>query len=76
MMGIGFETVSQVVAGLLIGWLFDHLRGHGDIGILVGGATGSLVGIFSLVRNAWKLNASMDAASRRTPRKPPADTQL
>ena len=26
MMGIGFESVSQVGAGLLIGWLIDHLR--------------------------------------------------
>ena len=66
MMGIGFEAVSQVVAGLLLGWLWDHWRG-GQLGVIIGGAAGVLVGVLSLVKSAWKLNAELDrsAAKRR-----------
>jgi F0F1-type ATP synthase assembly protein I len=66
MMGIGFEAVSQVVAGLLLGWLWDQWRGS-EIGVIVGGAAGVLVGVLSLVKSAWKLNAELDrsAAKRR-----------
>jgi F0F1-type ATP synthase assembly protein I len=62
MMGIGLETSSQVAAGVLLGWLFDRWRGQGDWGVIVGGASGVLVGIYSLVRNAWRLNAELDRA--------------
>jgi len=67
MMGIGFESVSQVGAGLLIGWLIDRWRGHGDLGVIIGGAAGVLVGVVSLVRSAWKMNTELDrsAAERR-----------
>jgi len=66
MMGIGFEAVSQVAAGLLLGWLWDKWRG-GQMGVIVGGAAGVLVGVVLLVRSAWKLNAELDrnAAHRR-----------
>lgn len=64
MMGIGFEAVSQVVAGLLLGWLWDHWRGT-KIGIIVGGAAGVLVGVFSLVKSAWKLNAELDRSAAK-----------
>ncbi len=64
MMGIGFEAVSQVVAGLLLGWLWDQWRG-GQVGVIVGGAAGVLVGVLSLVKSAWKLNAELDRTSSR-----------
>ena len=64
MMGIGFEAVSQVVAGLLLGWLWDQWRG-GQVGVSVGGAAGGLVGVLSLVKSAWKLNAELDRTSSR-----------
>jgi F0F1-type ATP synthase assembly protein I len=64
MMGIGFESVSQVAAGLLLGWLWDTWRG-GQTGVLVGGAVGVLVGVLSLVKNAWKLNAELDRNAER-----------
>jgi F0F1-type ATP synthase assembly protein I len=41
MMGIGFESVSQVGAGLLIGWLIDRWRGQGDWGVTIGSAAGA-----------------------------------
>jgi F0F1-type ATP synthase assembly protein I len=66
MMGIGFEAVSQVAAGLLLGFLWDKWRGT-ETGVVVGGAIGVLVGVISLVKSAWKLNAELDrnAARRR-----------
>ncbi len=65
MMGIGFESVSQVGAGLLIGWLIDRWRGQGQWGVVIGGAAGVLVGVVSLVRNAWKMNAELDRSAQR-----------
>ena len=64
MMGIGFEVVSQVGAGLLLGWLWDHWKG-GQWGVVVGGAAGVLVGTVSLVKSAWKLNAELDRKAAR-----------
>jgi len=64
MMGIGFEAVSQVSAGLLLGWLWDRWRG-GDKGVIIGGAAGVLVGVLSLVKSAWKLNAELDRSAAR-----------
>jgi F0F1-type ATP synthase assembly protein I len=65
MMGIGLETTSQVAAGVFLGWLFDRWRGQGSVGIAVGGGLGVLVGVVSLVRNAWRLNAQLDRAARK-----------
>jgi F0F1-type ATP synthase assembly protein I len=65
MMGIGLETTSQVAAGVFFGWLVDRWRGQGSVGIAVGGGLGVLVGVISLVRNAWRLNAQLDRAGRK-----------
>ena len=64
MMGIGFEVVSQVGAGLLLGWLWDRWK-ESHWGVVVGGAAGVLVGTVSLVKSAWKLNAELDRAAER-----------
>ncbi len=64
MMGVGFEVVSQVGAGLLLGWLWDRWQG-GQWGVVVGGSAGVLVGVLSLVKSAWKINAELDKAAAR-----------
>ena len=64
MMGVGFEVVSQVAAGLLLGWLWDRWQG-GQWGVVVGGSAGVLVGVLSLVKSAWKINAELDKAAAR-----------
>ena len=64
MMGIGFEAVSQVAAGLLLGWLWDTWQGSKN-GVVIGGAAGVLVGVLSLVKSAWKLNAELDRSAAR-----------
>ena len=73
MMGIGFESVSQVGAGLLIGWLIDRWRGQGDWGVTIGSAAGVLVGVYTLVRSAWKMNAELDRRPPERRNKEPHD---
>ena len=66
MMGIGWEFISQVVAGLLLGWLVDWGFSTKPWGILCGLGAGLVVGMWSFLRSALRLNASLPAV-----RKPP-----
>lgn len=68
MLGLGFQVVSEVGAGLLLGWLIQWATGW-KWSIAVGGMIGIVVGLTTLVRSAWKMNASLDAA-RSKPRPP------
>jgi F0F1-type ATP synthase assembly protein I len=60
MAGVGMQVASEVVAGTLLGWLFDYWRGHGHAGVLVGSVCGICVGLFSLIRQSLRLNALLD----------------
>jgi F0F1-type ATP synthase assembly protein I len=79
MAGMGFQVASEVAAGTLLGWLFDKWRGSGNIGVIVGASAGILVGLWSLIRNAYKLNRELDAVSPKRerieypPEPPPSD---
>jgi hypothetical protein len=81
MAGIGMQVASEVVAGTLLGWLFDYWRGHGHVGVLVGSVCGICVGLFSLIRQSLRLNAMLDRTaplagrgqSIPPPRQPSAD---
>ena len=64
MLGLGFQVVSEVGAGLLGGWLLHWATGW-RWGIVVGGAAGIVVGLYTLIRSAWKLNAGLEASERR-----------
>ena len=68
MLGLGFQVVSEVGAGLLLGWLIQWATGW-KWSIAVGGVVGIVVGLTTLVRSAWKMNASLDSA-RSKPRSP------
>ena len=58
--GLGMEVAAQVAAGALLGWLFDRLRGSGQTGLLVGSVIGIVVGLWSLIRGALKLNRELE----------------
>ena len=59
--GLGMEVAGAVVAGALLGWGFDHLRGKAaSTGLLVGSLMGIVVGMWSLIRGALKLNRLLD----------------
>jgi F0F1-type ATP synthase assembly protein I len=68
MAGMGFQMVSEVAAGTLLGWLFDRWRGTGNVGVIVGASAGIIVGLWSLIRNAFKLNRELDAVSPKRER--------
>jgi len=65
MLGLGFQVVSEVGAGLLLGWLIQWATAW-KWSIVVGGSIGIVVGLTTLVRSAWKLNAGMDSKGQGT----------
>ena len=76
MAGIGMQVASEVAAGVLLGWLFDYWRGHGTIGVIIGACAGIGVALWSLIRNALRLNRELDrtapTAGRGKPLNPPS----
>ena len=66
--GLGMEVATQVGAGALLGWLFDRWQDTAPKGLLVGAAIGIVVGLWSLIKGALKLNRALDreAPRRRT----------
>lgn len=64
MLGLGFQVVSEVGAGLLLGWLVKWATGW-QWAIAVGGLVGIVVGLSTMVRTAWKLNAGLEGSGRK-----------
>ena len=58
MFGIGWATASEVIAGLLVGWFIDWSFGTGPWGLVAGGVAGVVVGMWSLVRQAIRLQGT------------------
>ena len=69
--GLGMEVSAQLVAGALLGWLYDRWRGAGTTGLLVGSLIGIVVGLGSLIRGALKLNRELERQSPTTGRGKP-----
>jgi len=75
--GLGMEVAGQLVAGALLGWLYDRWRGAGTTGLLVGSLIGIVVGLWSLIRGALKLHRELERQSPiqgRGKHRPPDDT--
>ncbi len=60
MAGLGMEVAAQVAGGALLGWAFDAWRGTAPTGLLVGSIVGIVVGLWSLIHGALKLNRVLD----------------
>ena len=58
--GLGMEVASEVLAGVLLGWLFDKWRGTAPTGLLTGAVLGILVAMWTLIHGALKLNKLLD----------------
>lgn len=58
MFGIGWASASEVVAGLIVGWVIDWSFGIGPWGLVTGGVAGVVVGMWSLVRQAISLQGT------------------
>lgn len=54
------EVSSQVAAGALLGWGFDYWRGTSPKGLLTGAIIGIVVGMWSLIKSALKMNRMLD----------------
>ena len=65
--GLGMEVSAQVFAGAVLGWLFDRWRGTGPTGLVVGSLAGIVIGLWSLIRGALKLNRELE---RKHPTRP------
>lgn len=64
MAGIGLTVASEVLAATLIGWFFDRWRGTGHLGVLIGASAGILVGMWTLIKNAFRLNRQLELAEK------------
>lgn len=64
MLGLGFQVVSEVGAGLLLGWLVEWATGW-KWSIAVGGIVGIVIGLTTLVRSAWKLVGGLESNEKR-----------
>lgn len=76
MLGLALHVISEMAAGLLAGWLVAWWTGW-RWALPIGGVAGIAVGVSTLIRRAWKLNAQLDraAAARRTGGGRPAPTR-
>ncbi len=75
--GLGTEVAGAVLAGAILGWGFDRWRGTGSTGLLVGSMVGIVVGMWTLIHGALKLNRLLDrrhpTAGRGKPLPPEED---
>ncbi len=65
MFGLAWIMSSEVAAGALIGWGWDEWQGTDRTGLMVGASIGIGVGLYSLIRGAYKAVNEMDRIERR-----------
>ena len=69
--GLGMEVAAQVAAGALLGWLYDRWQNTAPTGLLVGSVIGIVVGLWSMIKGALKLNRELDRQHPGRPLPPP-----
>jgi len=60
MAGLAWRFTTEVIAGAVLGWLVGSWLGDANLGALIGTGIGLAVAMYSLMRGALKLNASLD----------------
>jgi F0F1-type ATP synthase assembly protein I len=74
--GMAFMVSAEVGAGALIGWVVDRWRGaDGQVGLLVGGIAGIIVGIYGFVRAAFRLTQGRPSSRDGPGREPGGDSR-
>ncbi len=64
MMGLAWAMLSEVLAGVGIGWLVDHFWGTRPTGMTIGACIGILVAMYSLVRGGLSMNAYLEGRGK------------
>ncbi len=60
LMGMGWTLVTEVAAGLLLGWGVDWIFGYDKVFLIVGAIVGLLVGMFSFIRSGMAENRRLE----------------
>lgn len=71
MMGLGWQFVTEMLAGAFLGWVIGRWLGDDTLGTMIGLGVGFIVATYSLIRGALKLNSALDAIERRSGKVPP-----
>ncbi len=66
MMGLGWQFVTEMLAGAFLGWGIGIWFGDETVGALIGTGLGLIVATYTLIRGALKLNASLDRIDQAT----------
>ena len=75
MAGLGMETASFVLGGVVLGWIAREALGGGDVWIIVGAVAGIASGISQLIRGGPKLNRQLDRVAGRRKTGPSAGSK-
>lgn len=70
--GLGFQFGTEIVAGVLLGWLVDWYFDTEPWGVLIGSLLGIAVAFLDLTRKAIQLNREMDRMTPGAKTKQPA----
>ena len=71
--GMGFELLSHILAGLILGWLVDRWAGTAPLWLLIGAGMGLAVGMAQFIRSALKANREALRRAREQRRAPDGD---
>lgn len=72
MMGLGWQFVTEMLAGAFFGWIVGRWLGDETIGALIGTGCGLAVATYTLIRGALKLNSALDRMDKSKGTKPPS----
>ena len=64
---MGFTMASEILAGLLLGWLVDKWAGTDKIFLIIGTSMGVVVGMTSFIRTALKASQAAGRANSGPP---------
>ncbi len=68
---MGFTMASEILAGLLLGWLIDKWAGTDKVFLIIGTIMGIVVGMTTFIRTALKASK----AAGRPDQSPPGGRQ-
>ncbi len=71
MMGLGWQFVTEMLAGAFLGWIVGKWLGNETVGALIGTGSGLTVATYSLIRGALKLNSALDRMDKSKGKTPP-----